>query len=544
MSINQLLWGFVKRYPALIFTNLFFTILSYLFEIIIVPRLLGRLFADQNDLRSVRKELIFLFVSWLLMQLCIMVSDYTYDTLYIRIDKYVVDQLYEKVLIRMDKQPDYENIVSVHTNIMSIKETTSLLLYYTVKILPRIITLIITSIYLCFLNKTIGSISLINVIFIIIIAIYNVIKQDEHRSKTQQKVLINQIDDTFNNINTVRSTMDGIDIELSKITTLSERCSDVEHNEILADRVSQWIVYGISILVAGLLLFILYTYRKNNSIDVEVFSSIILTIPSYVQQMNTIIFTIPKLSTHISSLKYYDSWIKEYYSHTKLEPSPAPTHSHINIDQLTFSYPDQEPMFTDWSVTLPTGLIWLKGESGSGKSTLIKMCMGLVQPTSGTIRLGDVPVTSSIKQHVVYLHQHAMTLFNTTLYNNIMYGNTHVTPEQLTQLLHRYQLFSVFGCEEGDKSFLQRSGGSSGEQLSGGQKQLVHLLRCVLLNKSFYIMDEPLTGLDPDTQTRVMRMITDLVQDGKTVYIISHDELSFPNQTILHFNKGQNPHLE
>jgi len=124
-----------------------------------------------------------------------------------------------------------------------------------------------------------------------------------------------------------------------------------------------------------------------------------------------------------------------------------------------------------------------------------------------------------------------------------MYGQED-TPDKrqhLSALLHTYRIYSVFGCSDGDESFLQRMGG---EQLSGGQTQLIHLLRCVLLNRSFYIMDEPLSGLDPDTKERVVQLIQDLVQDGKTVYIISHDALSFSNQKVLHFIKGQNPYVE
>lgn len=543
MSITQLLIGFVKRYPVLVLTHLVFIILSYLFEIIIVPRILGRLFSHHNDLHRVRKELILLFVSWVFMQLCIIIGEYTYDIMYVRLDKYIIDQLYEKVLIRMDQYPDYENIVSIHTNIMSIKEAGCMLMYYVVRIVPRILTLIITSIYLFFLNKTIGSISLSSVMILVIITLYNLYKPIENKSKKHQKVLLDQIDDTFTNINTVRSTDGGIYIELSKITELSEKCSELEHHDIHLIRIKQWIVYGISMIISGILLCILYTYRKHNIIELENFSSIILTIPSYVNQMNSIIFALPKLSKYMSSLHYHDPWVTELYSQCIVASTVAPNHSTIKIDHLTFSYQDQEPIFTDWTITLPTGLICLKGESGAGKSTLIKILIGLIQPTIGTITIGDVPITSSIKQHVIYLHQHAMTLFNTTLYNNIMYGNKDIKPEQLSQLLRRYQLFSVFGCEDGDESFLQRSGGASGEQLSGGQKQIIHLIRCVLLNKPFYIMDEPLTGLDPDTQTRVKQMITDLIQDGKTIYIISHEPLDFPNQHVLQFTKGQNPIL-
>jgi ABC-type transport system involved in cytochrome bd biosynthesis fused ATPase/permease subunit len=113
----------------------------------------------------------------------------------------------------------------------------------------------------------------------------------------------------------------------------------------------------------------------------------------------------------------------------------------------------------------------------------------------------------------------------------------------LHQLIDKYNLYSLFGCKAGDDSFLHLHVGTLGEHLSGGQRQMIHLLRCLILDRKLYIMDEPLTGLDPDTKTLVTRLLQDMITDGKTVYIISHDELTFPNQHILDFVKGSHPEL-
>lgn len=450
MSIKELLFGFLKRYPILVFFQFLFTILTFLIEIVIIPRILGRLFANQSNLSILRKEFILLFVSWVFMQLFNILGEYTYDLIYMRLEKYVIDQLYTKVLHRMEQSVDSENIVFIHNNISCIKDACCMLIYYICRLAPRIIALFITSVYLFFVNKTIGSISIVSMFLFLIILVNSLLKSSENKSKKQYKIVLDQINDTFGNINIVRSTENGVHTELSKIRDSCDLYSELEHNEIISYRINQWIVYCISTLMSGVMLWILYSYRLHDKIQLEELSSIILTIPSYVSQINTVIFFFPKVLIYLYQLKHYDAWVSELYQHTVVDQMPKPEHSNVKLDHLTFSYPDQEPIFTDWSITLPTGLIWLKGESGAGKTTVLKLLMGLVQPTHGTITLGDVVITSSIKQHVVYLHQHAMTLFNTTLYNNIVYGNNDIQPIRITELLHRYQLFSIFGCKEGD----------------------------------------------------------------------------------------------
>jgi ABC-type bacteriocin/lantibiotic exporter with double-glycine peptidase domain len=197
----------------------------------------------------------------------------------------------------------------------------------------------------------------------------------------------------------------------------------------------------------AIVFYLSYNKFNNGELTTENFSTIIIAIIPLGTQINDIIWYVPDLSKSISTLSYYNNWVKEIYSYSMSATIPPPSSYVYDLSGVSFSYEDQDPLLTTYSITLPTGLVWLRGESGAGKSTFIKLLLGTLLPQSGTIRLGDTMVTSSIRQHVMYLHQHATSLFSTTIYSNIMYGIEE--NEQYNVILH--QLIEVILCMESKK---------------------------------------------------------------------------------------------
>ena len=542
MSILHLIKEYIRLHPFVCFSHVLCSVLGYLFETIVIPTILGQLFTHINDPTILRKNLLKLFGSWVLSRLFFIISDALFDYIYMSIERFITYRLLSQLLKKMDHSIESINVSTTYNMIEAVRHHIGSILFNMTRIIPSLISLFCSSIYIITLNKTIGTIVLGNFILIFVMFIREFFIQN-NQSEAQDTIILDTLYDSFKNMNMVRSTENGIETEINRLDHLITQQSHIKYSEYKYSRIIQILVYSINLILTGIILYILYQYGKENHLPYDQLNTLLLTIPPYMNLFNTITNQLPIISKSIGILYHYDPFVKELLSYTI---SPPITHSSMvfTLDSVTFEYPDQTPIFTDFTITLPTGLVWLKGESGSGKTTLLKLLLGIIEPTHGTIRMGDTNITTSIKYYITFLHQHASSsLFKMTLYNNIMYGqeDTEDKRKQLTVLLKKYNIYSVFGCSEGDDSFLQRIGG---EQLSGGQTQIIHLLRCVLLNRSFYIMDEPLSALDLDTKDRIVQLIHDLVQDGKTVYIISHVELSFPNQKVLHFIKGQNPYIE
>ena len=543
MSILCLIKEYMCRYPIICVGHLLFSVLGYLFETIVIPSILGSLFAHTNEPSLLRNYLLKIFGSWVLSRIFFIVSDALFDYIYMALERFITFRLLSQLLKKMDHSIESINVSAAYNMIEAIRHNIGSLLLTMTRIIPSLISLFCSSIYIFMLNKTIGTIILGNFLLIVIMFSREFLIQD-NQSEAEDKIILDTLYDSCKNMNMVRSTENGIVTEINSLEQLINHQSHMKYNEYTQNRFKQILVYIINLILTGIILYILYQYGKQKHLPYEQLNTLLLTISPYMNLFNTITTQLPIVSKSLGILYHYDPFIKELLSYTLSPPLLHRSSMIFSLDSVTFSYPDQPPIFKEWTITLPSGLVWLKGESGSGKTTLLKLLLGILTPTSGTIRMGDELITTSINYYISFLHQHASSsLFKTTLYHNIMYGQEETLDKrkQLSVLLHTYRIHSVFGCEDGDESFLQRIGG---EQLSGGQTQLIHLLRCILLNRSFYIMDEPLAGLDPDTQERVVQLIRDLIQNGKTVYIISHEPLHFPQQHVMNFIKGQNPYVE
>ena len=150
-----------------------------------------------------------------------------------------------------------------------------------------------------------------------------------------------------------------------------------------------------------------------------------------------------------------------------------------------------------------------------------------------------------LRDNIVYIPQHPK-LFNRTLWENISYGlpikgPNKITPEVIYNLLHKLELFEL---EEIFKDRMMKSVGKQGGTLSGGQRQMVWLIRAILRNCPVIILDEPTASLDPNSKMQVKKMI-ELLGNNRTLMLITHDEdLIDGMDRLIKFDKGQIIHDE
>lgn len=169
--------------------------------------------------------------------------------------------------------------------------------------------------------------------------------------------------------------------------------------------------------------------------------------------------------------------------------------------------------------------IALIGHSGSGKSTIIKLLLKHQFLKMGTITINNQNINNisaeELARNIFYIPQNPK-LFNRTLYDNIVYGlKTKPLPNDIIETLRNINmddLANVF--EEKMYSIVGRDGSS----LSGGQRQVVWLLRSLYRMKPIIVLDEPTAALDKENKKIVIDTIKKL-NSGKTIIVISHDSI-------------------
>lgn len=202
----------------------------------------------------------------------------------------------------------------------------------------------------------------------------------------------------------------------------------------------------------------------------------------------------------------------------------------ISVNRISFKYPgSKNEIIHDKSFKINHHeTVGIFGTSGSGKTTFIKLLMRFYKLTSGEIFLGNHNLnnynTDYLRNNISYINQ-TSKLFNNTILYNIQYG--HNAPEKIVREFIKTFEITIFNTLPDG---LNTSVGIDGNQLSGGQRQVVLLIKAFLKNSKLYILDEPTTGLDQETKKIVLQLIKTLAKD-KTVIIITHDDAVLP---ILH----------
>ena len=150
------------------------------------------------------------------------------------------------------------------------------------------------------------------------------------------------------------------------------------------------------------------------------------------------------------------------------------------------------------------------GVSGSGKTTLIDLCMGIIQPTAGTVEW-DVRDSSG----VAYVPQETV-ITTSGLYGNVAleWDENRIDHHKVTEALTRASL----GFMVGDKRFTDKEYLTG---LSGGQKQRLGLARALYRDPAILFLDEPTSALDVETEHEIMQAMSGL-RGSVTVVIVAH----------------------
>ena len=193
---------------------------------------------------------------------------------------------------------------------------------------------------------------------------------------------------------------------------------------------------------------------------------------------------------------------------------------------LEYRYSDGTPGLQGMSFAIQAGdRVAILGANGSGKSTLLRVLDGLIFPSSGLLTFRDKPVTElslkasafnqEFRQSVGFVFQNAdAQLFNSTVQEEVGFG-----PRQLG-----LSEADVHGRVSDVLGFLgiQHLAERPPFRLSGGEKRKVAIASVLSMNPEVLIFDEPFLGLDPRSQSWLVRTLEQLQAAGKTTIVATH----------------------
>lgn len=224
------------------------------------------------------------------------------------------------------------------------------------------------------------------------------------------------------------------------------------------------------------------------------------------------------------------------------KPGAQPIHgfsNRIEYRDVGFSY-QRDKVLHNINLTIEKGkIIALVGESGGGKSTLVDLLPRFYDVTEGQILLDGIDLRDyridDLRGLMGIVTQESI-LFNDTVFNNIAFGSSHATMEEVVAAAKVANAHDfVMQLEKGYQTTI----GDRGLNLSGGQRQRLSIARAVLKNPPILILDEATSSLDTESERLVQEALAQ-VMSARTSVVIAHRLSTIQHaDEIVVLQKGQ-----
>jgi ABC-type multidrug transport system fused ATPase/permease subunit len=194
----------------------------------------------------------------------------------------------------------------------------------------------------------------------------------------------------------------------------------------------------------------------------------------------------------------------------------------IEFEHVAFAYTEDSPVLKDVCFHIQPGqMVGVVGPTGGGKSTIVSLIPRFYDPGAGVVKIDGKDIRDyqfhALRDQIGYVLQETI-LFEGTVRDNIAYGRSGVTPEQILEAA------KLANADE----FISRMPhgydtmvGERGETLSGGQRQRIGIARAIIRNNPILILDEPTAALDTESERLVIEALERLMK-GRTVITIAH----------------------
>lgn len=240
----------------------------------------------------------------------------------------------------------------------------------------------------------------------------------------------------------------------------------------------------------------------------------LLTMLAYISVIQVFLSKIGEVIGKIPLLKVSANRTCRIYEDKEEEGNNNINHfEQLLIENLEYSY-NNNKVLKELNLSIKKGdKILIVGDNGSGKSTLIKIICTILKPTKGKILINNQNIStinlSSYRNLFAYAPQEPY-LFNTTVRENITFNNSKIDNEKYIELMENFRIIDLSEKEICSKN-----------DLSGGEKQKVSIIRALLKDSEIVVLDEPTNHLDKESISYLKKY---LINIDKTIIIITHSK--------------------
>jgi ATP-binding cassette subfamily B protein len=539
MNITSLINAFVMENKFIMFLWLVFTLIMHPIYKVIIPKYHSKVisaFKDKKHFWSNIKILSVYFVVYIILETIIV-----YITKYIspKFNEFITSYLFKYVIDHSKHSFDHIQTGEVISKITQLPTLFFSYLDIWRTIILYQISIFATGLYHYYFISTPLFLTFVGFIILnyLVVGLVYTLKYDIDVELFNQKaIMYEHISDVFNNLVSVYS-LNQERVETNKFQTVEyQKYNNVNKQSlnIYAKATLLWNCFTVAVYF--ILNYLLYDAYRTKQISSEVLIAtfgITLSLITVYKESITVTNEVTFLYGEIGDLE-------NYFNNIPLNiptiESNLFTDGVIEFKKVFYKYKNTV-ILDNVSFKINQGdKILITGSIGSGKTTIIKLLMKYNTLLMGSIKINHIDINSitskQIRKNIYYIPQHPK-LFNRTLYENITYGlKVKPSTTDIIALMKKLKLNESKFAEK-----MSELVGVNGNTLSGGQKQLVWLLRAFYRNKKIIIMDEPTASLDQTHKDLLIGHIKTLCM-GKTLIIISHDNIDSSFKR-LHLDNGK-----
>jgi ABC-type multidrug transport system fused ATPase/permease subunit len=543
----KLYFRFIKKNWQL-YTLYFITLLSIPLSETTMPHLYGKIISTLKGGKFDKSTKIFLTLIgvWISIQVLNLTQSYVNMYIMPKFQSFIRQYFFDRIIESYSENYQELELGKIISKIIrSPGIIQSIFIEIKDFLLTNIFITISNFIYLTSHNFKLGLIFLLSILSIYILSFIYFRVCNGYITETQDSYdeVHEEIQDTLSNLISIYTS------QQSKNEKLRIREYNLKTNKNQMDTYSCNNKFRIVFSLVYIIIFLglnYYSYKllKNKEINLSSFISIFIlnySIFSFITSFYYDAYTFMNMYTKVNHITDFIETLKVYKFSDGIELDDK-EELNIAFDKVVFRHsPNIEPIYNGLSFDIPFGQsVAIMGTIGSGKSTMAKLLVRLQKYHGGAIKINDHKIEDldliNLRKNVLYVPQHPI-LFNRTLWDNISYG---LGPE--VQVEDFYKVLRENGMEELVKIYKQKmyeKVGKSGSNLSGGQRQIIWLIRCLLRPSKIIILDEPTSALDEKNAQNVIRLIRKL-SEGRTLIVITHDSdlLEHMNRMIF-FDKGE-----
>lgn len=538
---------FLKENQIWVFITIITTLICNPIEMIVLSDLFSNFTGAINGLEYSKSIMILLKIAGLsiFVEMVYMINNYFDKIYYPLMEKFIRFKLIDVIFKNIEVKYEREDISNYIVNTLKIPNTVT---SFTGRFIYWIVTFILTTVmilgYVIYLNPYIGFMTVL-VFILFFITYYFVLietKNTSEQRENEEKHMMSNIDDVLSNSISIICNKKIKDEKeyLSERHSLYDQAHEIQ---LWSSSVGGFILSSIIIIILVAYVYAILRLYKSKYIDSVTTIKVIIIMLFFTRYIKTssqgsirVIAEYGKLAENESNIRQLLVDEKQNASGHKKEVQIT---GHIEFKNVSFEYArhsdasgsnigetrtaeDRKKTLDNVSFKIkPLDRVAIIGTNGSGKSTIIKLLSGFFKPTEGQILFDGEDIQNIDREYLrskLSIVSQKVVLFNRSVLDNICYA-TDTPKEKVIEILDRLKIMNVFKkLPQG----LDTMAGSRGENLSGGQRQIIYLLRSYLSNKPITIMDEPTAAVDAFHKKYVTQMINEMSKKT-TMIIVTHD---------------------